>query len=267
MSVSWNSLFCPFEDAEAIIRALQDSLTASGYELYNPFTAFPGKSYSQTIRLFVAPASAGWTRVLGASEEAQLRAVSALAPCLYLQLDGADAAIIVYKDGQPAALDELAPYTRAGANLTQAMNNPDSISIVSSGAAKGDGLPFDSLPADIQAMASGVDKGAAEKMFNRLSGQLMKKVGGDDSAKSLLSNEGAPDWNSVGGKQIRALMAALTVPDNWREPDFTALRDAYPLHERRRSNPNARLYPGDDAIMNAVPDALAYTPVYGGKNA
>ncbi|MBL8157537.1 MAG: hypothetical protein JNM70_25480, partial [Anaerolineae bacterium] len=45
------------------------------------------------------------------------------------------------------------------------------------------------------------------------------------------------------------------------------LRDAYQLHSRRQRNPNARAYPGDEAVMAAVPDALMYTPVYGGADA
>jgi hypothetical protein len=105
-------------------------------------------------------------------------------------------------------------------------------------------------------------------MFNRLTGTLMKKVGGDsDRARALIAGEGTPDWNSNGGQRIQALLNSLTLPTGWREPDFVALRDAYALHERRRRNPNARLYPGDEATMAKVPDALKYLPVYGGRNA
>src|SRR5690606_4539745 len=129
------------------------------------------------------------------------------------------------------------------------------------------GLPFDAMPDDVRALAGGVDQGAAEKMFNRLSGQLLKRVGGQaDEARALMSGEGAPNWDSSGGNRIRALMNSLTLPGEWREPDFDTLRDAYALHERRRRLPNARLYPGDEAVMARVPDALRYTPVYGGRN-
>ena len=123
------------------------------------------------------------------------------------------------------------------------------------------------LPDDVQSLAGKVDKGAAEKMFNRLTGTLMKKVGGDsDAARKLIAGEGTPDWDSSGGQRIQALMNSLNLPTNWRDPDFVALRDAYPLHERRRRNPNARLYPGDEATMAKVPDVLTYLPVYGGRN-
>ena len=59
-------------------------------------------------------------------------------------------------------------------------------------------------------------------------------------------------------------MACLDVSNNWHEPDFVALRDAYQLHLRRQRNPKAMLYPGDTQAMGAVPNALEYTPIYGG---
>ena len=74
-----------------------------------------------------------------------------------------------------------------------------------------------------------------------------------------------PDWDSAGGKRIRALADLLTLPSDWREPDFVALRDAYQLHDRKRRNPNATLYPGDAEAMSKVPHALNFTPVYAGK--
>ncbi len=59
-------------------------------------------------------------------------------------------------------------------------------------------------------------------------------------------------------------MACLNIPTNWREPDFGALRDAYQLHLRQQRKPGARLYPGDEAVMAQVANALDYVPVYGG---
>jgi len=119
-------------------------------------------------------------------------------------------------------------------------------------------------------MAGKVNSNQAQKMFNRLSGDLIKKVspgnGQADAARTLINNSDTLDWNSSGGVRIRAVMNCLTLPENWREPDFDSLRDAYPLYERRRRNPNARTYPGDESVMAKVADALLYTPVYGGAN-
>jgi hypothetical protein len=128
-------------------------------------------------------------------------------------------------------------------------------------------VPLDNLPEDVRAMAGQVNPAQAQKMFERLSGTLMKKAspGGNaaDEARMMLAGH-APDWNSVGGQRLRALMACLTVPDHWREPDFVTLRDAYQVAERRQRKPDARLYPGDAKAIHSVPNALDYTPVYGG---
>jgi hypothetical protein len=118
-------------------------------------------------------------------------------------------------------------------------------------------------------LAGQVNPAQAQKLFSRLTGQVMKKAGGGeeaDAARALVAGSGDINWNSAAGRRIQALMACLTVPDNWREPDFISLRDAYQLHERRRRAPNARLYPGEAETMARVPDALNYTPVYGGRS-
>jgi len=279
MSTLWNSLYCPSEEAGAIAHALQESLVSLGYQPYNPFTAAPGKSYEQTVRLFVAPPAGGWTRVIGAPDDGQLPHLSKLSLCLYLQLNGTEARIEAYGNGERAdVVDMVALYIRAGVTVDHLrailavpadQPLPGSVTPFSlyEPPQPASVLPFTVLPDDVQALAGKVDKGAAEKMFNRLSGALMKKVGGEaDAARALIAGEGVPDWNSAGGQRIQALMDSLTIPANWREPDFIALRDAYPLLERRRRNPNARAYPGDDATMAKVPDALTYLPVYGGRN-
>ena len=110
-------------------------------------------------------------------------------------------------------------------------------------------------------MAKQVDLRQAGKLFERMSATLARKTNADPAADDLLKQ---PDWSSAGGQRIRALMDCLAVPD-WQAPDFVTLRDAYALHHRRQRSPQARLYPGDAEALAAVPDALAYTPVYGGK--
>jgi hypothetical protein len=280
MSTLWNSLYCPSEDVGAIAHALQDSLLTLGYQPYNPFGIVPGTSYVQTVRLFVAPPVGGWTRVIGAPDDGQLPLLSKIAPCLYVQLDGAEAQMSAFANGAGADVAEtFASYLRDDSTadqLSQLLSVPANdeplpgnvipFSMYEAPVTQTT-LPFTVLPDDVQSLAGKVDKGAAEKMFNRLTGTLMKKVGGDsEGAKALIAGEGAPDWNSNGGQRIQALMNLLTMPGQWREPDFVALRDAYALHERRRRNPNARLYPGDEATMAKVPDALTYLPVYGGRN-
>lgn len=271
MPATWNCLYLPSDNAGAVIQQVQESLTALGYTLYNPFGLIPGKAYPRSVRLFVAPASDGWVKVIGAPDEAQLSTLSQAQSLIYAALNGTEADIRVYTNGELTDVESgLIPYLRS--NVTAGdlhsalhatsniipMDKPDS------------SLPFDVLPDNIKALAGKVNPNQAQKMFDRHSSYLMKKVGskGDqtDAARALINSGDALDWNSTGGTRIRAVMNCLTLPDNWREPDFDGLRDAYPLHERRRRSPNARTYPGDEAVMAKVPDALLYTPVYGGAN-
>jgi hypothetical protein len=268
MTVPWNSLYFPSDDREAITAALRDSLAALGYQLHDPFGLIPGKAYAQTVRLFVAPPAGGWTRVLGAPDDGQFARLSAAVPCLYLALEGDTATIAAYASGQPAPVETaFAPYLKPGRTVEDvkaAVGTRHALPLQE----KESSFPMDALPDDVKSMAKGVNAEQAGAMFNRLTGQLMKKIGGGsaqaDAARALIA--GAPDWDSAGGAQIRALVACLTLPEGWRSPDFTAVRDAYQLHIRRKHNPNARLYPGDDTIMAQVPDALDYMPVYGGKS-
>ncbi len=192
--------------------------------------------------------------MIGTPDPALLPALSRLALCLLIELDGADARIEVYADGAAAALETaLAPYAQMPDCLGAAPAVADDSPALGA-------VALDALPQDVQALAQRVDLKQAGAMFSRLSGNLMKKTGGDPG--DLLRQ---PEWNSTDGARIRALMDCLSIPD-WRTPDFVTLRDAYALHERRRRSPNATLYPGDAEALAAVPGALAYTPIYGGKS-
>ncbi len=272
MATTWNCLYLPSNEVGDIVQRLQDSLTGLGYTLYNPFGLIPGKAYSRSVRLFVAPNASGWVKVIGTPDDAQFSTLSKDTTLIYAALNGTETDIRVYANGDAVDLESallvylrpnLTPNDLRNALVTTSnviqMNKPDS------------GLPFDALPDDIKALAGKVNTHQAQKMFNNiLSGGLLKKVSnGEDqghAARALIHNSDTLDWNSSAGTRIRAVMNCLTLPENWREPDFDSLRDAYPLHERRRRSPNARIYPGDEAVMAKVPDALLYTPVYGGQS-
>ncbi len=271
MATTWNCLYLPSDDAGDVVQQLQVSLTDLGYTLYNPFGLIPGKAYSRSVRLFVAPAADGWVKVIGIPDEGQLAPLSQNTTLIYTALDGAGADIWVYSNGQAVAIENaLLPYLRPNLAATDLHNALHTTSNIIQIDKPDTGLPFDVLPDDIKALAGKVNTNQAQKMFTRLSGDLIKKVSKDsgqaDAARALVNAGDAPDWNSSGGARIRAVMNCLTLHEDWREPDFDSLRDAYPLHERRRRNPNARTYPGDDAVMAKVPDVLRYTPVYGGAS-
>jgi len=259
------------EDRDRVIQQIQNSLTHLGYTLYNPFGLIPGKAYARTVRLFVATEADGWVKVIGAPDDAQLPILSQTNLLIYAALNGDEADLRVYVDGQAADLESaLLPYLRAGVTADQLHQALHATSNIISMDKADSGLPFDALPDDIKAMSGKVNPNQAQKMFTRLTGDLMKKVGNGngqaDAARELISSSDALNWNSSGGVRIQAVMGCLSMPSNWREPDFDSLRDAYPLYERRRRNPNARVYPGDETVMAKVPDALSYTPVYGGAS-
>lgn len=263
MTISWGSLYSRCVEQERVAATLRDSLTALGYQLYDPFGLIPGKAYPQTIRLFVAPPHNGWTHIIGVPDRAMLPAVSQIGLCLSAVLNDDSAALDTYQNGEQIALaDALTPFSADAEKLGRALRG-DVPHIEAASASVFDALAGD---AGMQALAAKVDPKQAEKMFERISGGLMNRAGSDANATQQaqnLVNAAEPDWNSAGGRQIRAVLASLNLP--WREPTFTALRDAYQLHNRRKRNPNARLYPGDEDAMQRVPDALNYVPVYGGR--
>lgn len=255
----WFSLYSACADREAVAAALRESLAAFGYSEFNPFGAMPGRSYREAVRLFVAPATNGWTRVIGEPDPAQIAPLSMLAPCLLLALSGSDARIEAYANGESAAV-ETALTAHAHPNcIPRALSLSGSASAPRLGA-----VELDALPDAVREMAQGIDLKQAGSLFSRLSANLMKKAGGEEAAARQLLDGDRPDWNSPGGARIQALLTCLGLGSH--EPDFVTLRDAYALHERRRRNPNAMLYPGDAEAMRAVPDALSYQPVYAGRD-
>lgn len=267
---TWHSLFTPSADAATTAAALREQVVALGYTLFDPFGIMPGSAYREAVRLFVSPSVNGWARVIGECDPALLSSAFQRAPMLSVRLDGDQASIRLYQNGDAAEADALAPYlkpTCSADDIRRILSTPD-LTIMPK--APTSSLPLNALPDDVQAMAGKVDMSRAQSMFNRMAGTVVKRAGDSggnaDAARTLIAQGSPPDWTSAGGRRITALIDCLTIADGWQTPDFTRLRDAYQLHARKRRNPNADLYPGDADAMRAVPDALTYLPVYGGKN-
>lgn len=272
MVITWNSLHLSCEDAGQLSAQIQQHLTDQGYTLYDPFKATPGgRAYPVSVRLFVGPPTAGWTRIIGTRtpsgrlEDLLLPALSTHGTTLALTLDDQEAHITAYADGEPVdTLQALTPYLNPDCT-------PDDLQKALRGDVTADensrvgDLPMDVLPSDVQSMASRLKS----RQINRLFKRMMKTLGGmgderQSAAREMLEQSRA-DWKGSGGQRIRTVMTCLTMPTNWHTPDFVTLRDAYQLHLRRQQRPNAPLYPGDAEAMQAVPDALDYTPIYGGQ--
>ena len=279
----WQSLYLCSNDPEYtqqhIAPTLSEVIAAAGYTAYDPFGGVPGKAYADVLRLFVGPIDdGGWLRIIseGGKSGGILDAIKAAFSgalvdtlCLSLALEGATATITAYQSGEAIpTVDALTPYLRDGksrADLEHALSAQ--ISTVQAVGDDDEGVPLSALPDDVQAMADKLNPKQINKMFNKFMGRVSRQLGGDnpdgESVRDLLKGQ-APNWESAGGMRLRALAGCITLA-KWRTPDFVTLRDAYQVHNRRRRNPKAHLYPGDAEAMQAVPDALAYVPVYGGK--
>jgi hypothetical protein len=250
----------------AFVAALGDALTGLGYTLYDPFKGIgSGIAYAQTVKHFVAPANSGWTRILGVTDDRLIQILSQSALCLSVALDGEEDQIAAYWDGDPVdTVASLTAHLRSGLaafdlqraldrNYPKAKKDKDDATV-----------PMDVLPADVQAMAEELNPQRVNKMFNRFMQRFGKGLSDDPNAARDLLNDGRIEWESPGGQRIEAVMACLTIGDAWREPDFVTVRDAHQLKLRHQHTPNAPLFPGDEEAMAAVPNALDYSPVYGG---
>lgn len=283
----WCSLYLHYGDAdathavEALTTRLRDAISAAGYTLYNPFGLMPGKSYPDTLKTFIFPPREGWIRVLAAPEGcARLtEIISSLAGTpfdviLSLAVDEsvntADqtvALIDVYLNGVKADTEQaLSAYLRDGKTLEDFQDalyrpikaappeaQPNIITQVSA-----------DMAGQVGDLAGQINPKQANALVSRLSENLLGKVGGSKDEANQLLNQAKFSWQSEGGRRINAVMGCLTL-ENWRTPDFVELRDAYQLHARLKRNPNLPSYPGDAEAMALVPNALDYTPIFGGK--
>jgi hypothetical protein len=230
----------------------------------------PGRTYAESVRAFSVALGDNWVRVISENPlpTSVLRSLSVNYVCVQVCLTD-DAQIDVYANGGAVQdiPETLSPYLRDGktaATLRSALTQPQ-ITVIDT--EPEEFLDIDSLPEDVRQLATNVDKQAFDKMFERMSGKLFKRTGGDrDKARALVQQSSDVKWNTPHGWKVQALMDALSLPPGWRQPSFSALSTAYGLHARRQRKPDARLYPGDEKAMQAVPDALIYMPVYAGKD-
>lgn len=251
----WNSLYLQSADTQAVINTLNQTLTAPAYEIYDPFGARPiVRAITDAVRLFVAPPQGGWTRLITApdapADETVKRALSQHGLLIAAAIDGADASIQAYKDGAPVDVRAALAAFGGGDSLENALVpvKPDrrgKIPMV---------VPEDALPKMLK-----VDAGRFGRLADKISGRALKPH--EKQAAGAFLNDVLVDWASPAGQQIVALLLLLKVP-GWVEPEYAPLRDAYALLTRRSRNPNIRLLPGDQQILDARPDALDYVPFF-----
>lgn len=262
----WHSLFLWSEQQASIVEAIRQYLEAEDYTLYNPFGRFPGMAYPLTIKCFVASAENSCSRILFAGEESDDLAqyLSQCGDCLNISLESRMAILHFYRANTLIELKTglLAHCKSSHRKELEIVLTAESYNLANLNQGELGDIPLNALPEDLQEMAKQLDIKQADKLFQKLKNQLVKSVAHYDAAVLLQSDS---DWNSQGGQYIRAMMACLQVPEDWREPDFSTLRQAYALQKRREYDVNTTVFPGDEEALAAVPNALEYIPVYGGK--
>lgn len=268
----WNSLFCSFEKSFDLRLQLKNFLSDCHYEAYDAFGLMPGKAYPHTLKLFIAPASGHWARILVSATDQDIvkklaQSLSAQGTCLYIDLRDDKAIIEVYRAGKltppEIGLENSLGEGKSINDIKHALAGKIQLMPLDDSNESSQVLNLDDLPDDMKKMAQSINPAHADKMFAKLSKNL---VGKQSEEASQLLDADKLDWNNSGGMQIRALMACLAIGNHWRNPDFETLRAAYQRHARLKRKPDARLYAGDESAMASVPDALDYIPVYGGKD-
>ncbi len=259
----WKSLYISCDDQQGVVGNLQNQLTASGYELFDPFDGVPGKPYPQIVRLFIAPPQQGWMRILGDVDPQFATKLSNNGLCLLVEFNAGASQLTLYELGasQPE-YNALFEHLVEGCTADHLLNTLNPEYTPDTRTTRPNDVAMDWLPDDVQQMADNLNPKQVNRLFNRFMNKITDRLGADMSeAQALLRKQ---DWNSPGARQTQAVMACLPIP-NWNMPDFVTLRDAYQLHRRLERKPNAQLFPGEAEALRAVPDALGYQPVYGGK--
>jgi len=270
MTAEWHCLYVRSDDSGKVAGDLLGDLLGHGYQRYDPFAGGTGTppGLKTFVKHFVVPERDGWVRILGAPDLAVLPSLSTHADVLYAHLSAEGGEITAYKDGALNA-NYLLTYLRPGQNL-------DDLARARQGARPTTAdRPADFLPDDIRQLArdQNVNPEQANKLVNRLTSQLFGKMdrtsGGEASAMQsqarAMINTSSVNWNNGPAQRLKALVSVLTLPANWRDPNFQAVREAYQVARRLAKTPSAQLMPDERAALKAVPDALQYEAVYVGK--
>lgn len=268
--MTWALMAVRDVEPQAVAAALGDVLGAQGFQPYDPFPGGAGTppGFKAFVRLFVSPpvssASGAWVRILGESAADDWPALfEALMTRLGTQHTGSQA-------GPYAGLWAVLSADEGDSGL----HNLEHISAESARhAASEPAQPGSAMPAELEqlARARNVNPEQARGLFDRLTRTVLSKLdrqaGGEASAmqfqaRAMLQGGQAPNWESSAGGHIRDLLDRFGVA---REPGFAVVRDAYQVARRLQKRPNASLLDDERAALRALPDVLAYIPVYVGK--
>jgi hypothetical protein len=261
----WHSLYLLHTQQSEVADAVAEYMGQEGYTRYDPFGNALAPSYPQTLKVFVAPPHGGWTRLLTDCEmtdgESLAIDLSHIAPCLSVNLEGRTGFVHVYQDGNPCS--ELEPSIMPLCPLEnratlRAAFEAEELALPTLETLQLGDIRIDDLPDFMQDIAQQVNADHAEGLFNKVARQLLRTIARRDATMIF---DRYPDWNSQAGQLIRVVLDNVLPEINWRTPDFVIVRTAYNIYTQEQPI----ILPGDEFALSAVPNALDYQPVYGGK--
>lgn len=270
MLAQW--LFFPSSNSLEVESILKSRLQESGYAFYDPFPGGAGTpvGLQQRIRSFLSPPHNNWVRLLFAPneqwpEETTHDVLSGL-PVIraaYVSAEQFEIGTIV------AGMSGLAPFLRAGlteADLEKATAATPAPSAVTN---------TPDLPPELQKFAQeqGVDAQHVDKFVQKMAGSVFKKMGSEQTAQAQAKSAMAGaakqpevEWSSPAGQALQRVMACLSVPEKWWQPDWKTISAAYQTARQVQRDPKSLMLPGDKQALAALPNALEFTPLYMGKN-
>jgi len=262
-AILWSSLYLPSSDEKGIAAAIKIFFMTTGYIAYNPYPGGTGtpQGVTQLVRWFIAPSEDGWTRVIGQVDEQILPplAQSLKLTLLHVWVGESDRQINIIGDGK------LSHFLRDGITEEDFNTAMTAIPTIDSNDSKPQGTIAE------LAEEYGVSAKHADKLFQKTSKKLFSKLSKDEAGEMEVANVAALSgketfsWDSIPARQMVAALSCLTVPKNWREPDYKTLAAAYQIACLLDINEDTPLLPGDETILDKVEYPLDYTLAYYAK--
>jgi hypothetical protein len=256
--IKWSSLYLPVENRKEVLESLNHIYSEAGYAAYNPYPGGTGtpRDAKDLVRLFVARNEDGWVRLIGQPDAALLPTLAEqiASPLLYVWIGLSDGQVNCIGSG------DVGQFLRKGktaADIEQALTT--------SYQARGSSLIGE------YASQQGVNPTQADKLIQKTTKGLFQKMTkqGDanadtmqTAASNLASGKDVFSWGSIPAQRVAAVMACLTVPQTWREPDYKDLAAAYQVACLLDIDEDAPLLPGDEAILDKVEYPLDYKLAY-----
>ncbi len=252
---------------------LKTSLQAAGYTFYDPFAGGTGTpvGLQQRVRCFIGALEGGWARMIFAPNEIwpddttrEILAGMSVIKAAYTASDQFEIGTV--SDGMAG----LTAFLRPGmteADLQQA-------AVVTASAVQATDAALTDLPPELQkyAQEQGVDAGQMDKLMQKMSKGVFKKMGNEQDAQKQakaamagVAKQPEVEWNSPAGQALQRVMACLRVPEKWMQPDWKTLTGAYQAARQLQRDPKALMLPGDKQAMAALPNALEFIALYMGK--